>query len=711
MSYPIPDSEAAHLPWLEKSRLLDAPRDFYFDEITQFATKLFVVPIAAISLFDGKRQWFKSVVGLDVSGAARDLSFFTHAVAQAGVLVVPDATQDARFAENPLVTGEVGIRFYADAPLVTSDSVLLGSLCIIDYFPRDLSEEKQSLLKMLAHQISTRLELYRRIADQERLAAERAVMERRLAESKQKYRSLFEYNSNAVFTLDLEGYFISANAASETLAGFAEAGVIGKHFKTLVSDVEKASAGEKFVEVTGGRTVTFETVLTQRGGAEICVLVTASPLVVDGKVVGALGIVKDITERVRLQEQRARELTEAKERADRDPLTGLLNHRAFYKRLQEETDRARRTGTSVAVAMIDLDNFKFFNEVYGHATGDGVLCQLARRLKEVCRSYDIVSRFGGDEFALLLPEVSSRLEEYADVYPNPGSDPAAAICARLHKDMMGLTFQPSDRSSSIPLTISIGLALFPQDGGGGGGGVGGDRLNVVRAASENLRRVKSGISTEYKAEKVRAMARSKIASFTMLESLVIAVDTKDRYTRHHSEDVMTHSLAIAQRLGMSEDEQEVIAVAALLHDVGKIGVPDFILRKPGALTGDEFDAIRQHPQIGAVIVAAVAGLESALDSVRHHHERWDGAGYPDRLRGEQIPLHARIMAVADAYSALTMDRPYRQGRSHDAALAVLKDGSGSQWDAQCIEAFCGAFGNRRGNEASELGVGSSTHVA
>jgi len=173
----------------------------------------------------------------------------------------------------------------------------------------------------------------------------------------------------------------------------------------------------------------------------------------------------------------------------------------------------------------------------------------------------------------------------------------------------------------------------------------------------------------------------------MLSALVNAVDVKDRYTCRHSEGVMVHSLQIAQSLGLDEAAQQTIAVAALLHDVGKIGVPDDVLRKPGRLTPAEFEAIQQHPDMGANIVGAVPGFEEALGAIRHHHERWDGGGYPGGLHGAETPLPARIMAVADAYSAMTTDRPYRKGMPPQKARQILNEGAGSQWDPECVQAF------------------------
>jgi len=173
---------------------------------------------------------------------------------------------------------------------------------------------------------------------------------------------------------------------------------------------------------------------------------------------------------------------------------------------------------------------------------------------------------------------------------------------------------------------------------------------------------------------------------------VTAVDNKDRYTRKHSEDVMLYSQQIAAELGLDGETMDLIQLTALLHDVGKIGVPDSILRKPGKLTEDETLAIQQHAPMGAMIVSAVPGFVATLEGIRHHHERWDGGGYPDRLAGTNIPQMGRVLAVADAFSAMTTNRPYRAGMPQKRALGILKDGAGSQWDPDCVTAFLRARG-------------------
>ena len=190
---------------------------------------------------------------------------------------------------------------------------------------------------------------------------------------------------------------------------------------------------------------------------------------------------------------------------------------------------------------------------------------------------------------------------------------------------------------------------------------------------------------------VQAQGPDGFGELSCLGDLVKAVDDKDQYTRKHSEDVMVYCAMIAAELGLDRSTQQTAALGGLLHDVGKIKIADAVLGKPGRLADDEFATVKLHPEIGAEIVSSIKGLEGISDAVRYHHERWDGQGYPSGLAGEQIPLIARLIAVADAYSAMTTDRPYRQGMEIDEACSILKDGANTQWDEKCVSAFLRAI--------------------
>jgi diguanylate cyclase (GGDEF)-like protein/putative nucleotidyltransferase with HDIG domain len=356
----------------------------------------------------------------------------------------------------------------------------------------------------------------------------------------------------------------------------------------------------------------------------------------------------------------------ALEDADRDPVTGLFNHRAIHERLQTEWERSVRKDLTLSVIMLDLNDFKFFNDTYGHPIGDQVLQTVARVLRESSRSNDLVARYGGDEFALVLPETDA--------------ENARIIAQRIKTRMDSEGFHFAGNTSTLPVGLSLGVATFPQDGR--------TRSELLAAADVNLYSAKlhkESICVTREVQRNHELRTDD--SYSFLDCLVTAVDNKDSYTRRHSEDVTEYSLWIAEELKLSQETMRVIRIGGLLHDVGKIGVPDEILRKPGKLSEDEFEIIKQHPLTGALIVAGAPGMQFIGDIVRSHHERWDGKGYPDGLSGENIPLLGRIVAVADAFSAMTTTRPYRRGMEWEVALQEVETQSGRQFDPKIANLF------------------------
>ncbi len=474
---------------------------------------------------------------------------------------------------------------------------------------------------------------------------------------------------------------VYCNPAFSALTGYPEHEAIGRNCRFLQGEGTDPAARRQVREaIREGRACRVTLLNYRKDGTPFWNELNIAPMHDDqGALTHFVGIQHDVTD-LRQAEQQIRddnlvlEVQKAQleaanadlaELATADPLTGLLNHRAFQTRMRRDDGAECVPGAVPAVAVLNLDDFRFFNDVYGPAAGDAVLRMVAARLREVCGGRDAAARFGGDEFTLLLSDVGrSTVEE---------------VEARLAAAVTDLSFRPPGAAPSIPITLTLGVALL--SGGGQG------RQEAMRQATERLRWAKTGGGGDTDAGRLRTAMLSRVEGFSMLDALVTAVDNKDRYTRRHSEDVMAHAARIAAALGLDGQARDAVAVAALLHDVGKIGVPDHILRKPGRLTDAEFAAVQQHPQMGAIIVGAVPGFESALDAVRHHHERWDGGGYPFGLRGGEIPPMARLMAVADAYSAMTMDRPYRRGMTDAEARAILEGGAGTQWDPECVRAF------------------------
>lgn len=368
----------------------------------------------------------------------------------------------------------------------------------------------------------------------------------------------------------------------------------------------------------------------------------------------------------------------ARQMADLDSVTGLPNHRAAQERFEFLFSQAQQSGSSLGVLMIDVDNFKHFNDAYGHVVGDQVLKTVARVLRDVVRPYDVPARYGGDEFIVLMPRATER--DMADLVQLIGD----RLAEEGHRDNVS--------GRTIPLAVSIGRACFPDDAV--------SRLELVDAADRNMYHVKRSAKSGTPAPKARGLRHETVVEgFDLLDSMITAIDNKDYYTRAHSEEVTEYALWIGQELGFPEEALRKIRVAGLLHDVGKIGIPDEILRKPGKLTDEEFEVMRQHPEVGAFMVGNIPGLSDIVPGVRHHHERWDGKGYPDKLAGENIPFLGRLLAVPDVFSALTTERPYRKGMDWDTALAKIVADSGTAFDPVIVEAFEKAVLRRRGQVA------------
>lgn len=358
--------------------------------------------------------------------------------------------------------------------------------------------------------------------------------------------------------------------------------------------------------------------------------------------------------------------------ADVDSVTGLLNHRAAQQRFEAAFAAARRQREPLSVLMLDVNNFKHFNDTYGHMAGDTVLKQIAQLIRETSRPHDVLARYGGDEFLVLLP--------------NTDPDQAARFVDELRERVGRVGFAEPGTDRVIPYTISVGQATYPHDTE--------KRQSLIEAADRQMYVAKRAGQGSKPAVGRGARPTERTESYDLLEAMVIAVDNKDLYTRAHSEEVAEYALWIAQELALSEDACKTIRKAALLHDVGKIGIPDSILSKPGKLLDDEIEIMRQHPVVGALIVSAIPEARDIIPGVRHHHERWDGDGYPDRLRGESIPLLGRILAVADGFSALTTDRPYRKGMPWHQALEQIRVETGRQYDPAIVDAFVRAVGQR-----------------
>ena len=348
-------------------------------------------------------------------------------------------------------------------------------------------------------------------------------------------------------------------------------------------------------------------------------------------------------------------------RAMSDPLTGLANHREFHERLTREVARAERDGSPVSLVLVDLDHFKQVNDIHGHQTGDLVLLETAERLRAVAREGEIVGRVGGEEFAWILPSATA--------------PEAHAAAERVREAIRDTPFAEIGR-----LTASCGVCDLSAAG---------SPSELFRLADSALYAAKShgrdltvtyspGASYDLTARE-RAERLERATALNALRALARAIDAKDAYTQQHSERVADLAVRLATALGWSMLDAARLREAGLVHDVGKIGVSDTILLKPGRLSAEEYRQIKQHAALGAKIVQEVL-MEDQVAWVAHHHERWDGGGYPDGLAGDRIPEGARLLALADTWDAITVARLY----GSEEALDECRRHSGSQFWPEAV---------------------------
>jgi diguanylate cyclase (GGDEF)-like protein len=369
-----------------------------------------------------------------------------------------------------------------------------------------------------------------------------------------------------------------------------------------------------------------------------------------------------------------------------DPLTGIANRQAVLSRLDEELARATRYRRPLAIVMVDLDHFKRLNDTHGHAAGDAVLRQVAQRLAEHVRSVDLIGRFGGEEFLAVLPETDA--------------DAAASLAEKLRRVVAGTLVRLPD-GHEVTVTLSAGVAGGP-----------GEALRpeiLVRDADAALYSAKAlGRNTVYvfretgdthtvRRSPIRAEARSaaldvgRAAMVAAQDALLATLAGRAPWAGRPSTLIAEASVAMARAIDLPEGELDRLRTASLLHDLGELAIPDEILAKPGDLAASEWRVVTEHPKIGQVVLEQAGALRDAAMIVLHHHEWFDGRGYPYGLAGVDIPVGARIVSICDAYEAMVGGRPYREAIQHDAAIGELRRMAGTQFDPELVEVFAEQF--------------------
>lgn len=394
-------------------------------------------------------------------------------------------------------------------------------------------------------------------------------------------------------------------------------------------------------------------------------------------------------------------MEQANAHANTDTLTSLSNHRGFQEILSTELEKAEKNNSTLSVIMMDVNNISKINRELGHAKGDEVIKLVAEKVKQNIRSNDSAGRYGGDEIAIILPDTDTNEAKYLAEYLTYSLSCCFIDDVGPVKVSVGIANYPQCAKDQEKLLISAEQAMYISQSKGYKDGmsaiISSSDFNfwddmALHSFAEVLTKRHSQLGVNFEEELVNKFANEEISSQHHLEELAVslagAIDAKDPYTKGHSTSVSKYSEALARALNMPEAEVQRIKLGALLHDVGKIGIPESVLKKPTHLSDDEWEIMKQHPTIGAEkVLMQNEALKDLMPMVKYHHEHVDGSGYPCKLKGDEIPLEARIVAVADTYHALISDRPYRKGLGVEKACEILQSGAGTQWDAELVRKF------------------------
>jgi diguanylate cyclase (GGDEF)-like protein/PAS domain S-box-containing protein len=617
----------------------------------------------------------------------------------------PDMQNDPVYPEHVrMFYARSLLRSAADFPLMFQDE-FLGTMAFVSFKPRTFPPDEVSLLQGFVAQVATALKALQMHKEVQRYAQE-------LRRSADQYIATTNLTGDVICRMDRRGNWTFLNDAACQFYGKPREELLGTDSRAFTPPEELEPTAQAIRGMRAKKEPVSDFVNRQVTPMGTRVVEwNGYPLFdEEGQYTGSQITGRDVTERKQMEEERERLHAELEVKAITDGLTGLYNHAHFYQRLTEEIQRSQRYGQGFAVVMMDVDAFKRYNDSRGHQTGDAALQLIADCIRAGLRRSDLAFRYGGDEFAAILL--------------NADSSTAQRAVNRI-KRLFTARLKKIDDLAAAWLSLSAGVARFPQDA------ITADELariadavmyDAKRAAGARgvtredqpieslpyppnlVHETQSGVlSTTARslAAVLQDLGASEIVGDLDLSAIAAvgaASEIKDRYVRGHQERTSLWAVAVADVMGLPPERVRDIRIASLLHDIGKVSVSEAILNKPGKLTKEEYAKIKQHAALGAsVIVSEAEALQQLAAIVRHHHERFDGTGYPDGLAGEDIPLEARILSVVDVFDAMTHERSYRKALSRGAAIAELERAAGTQFDPAVVEAFL-AFLKRQGKE-------------
>ena len=488
---------------------------------------------------------------------------------------------------------------------------------------------------------------------------------------------ILENSPHAIITVDNSGNITSFNQSAEKLSGFSRFSALNQNVDTVFS-YEEITNGS-FAKVlmssrdTGRPIKNFQRSFKLPSGRnKLCIVNTYPISNASNDIIGVMAVIRGQSNR---QSKTVSSPLFGARSADAlsivDNLTNLYNHKYFHERLAEEVHRSYLQNSNVSVVMLDIDYFRHYNDVLGYPAGDKLLSEFANMLSALVRTRDIVTRYGGEEFAIILTDADSKL--------------GFEVAERIRTSIENYPFEGREIQPKGKLTVSVGVATYPANAS--------SKEDLLRVAEEALYRAKHtsksrvalyfSVFDDLKTE----LDQSDLSLLNTIKTLITVINAKDKYTFGHSERVVRYSSVLAEQLGLGEEQVKYIKYGAYLHDIGKIEIGRDILNKKEPLALDEWSLLKCHPQWGADIVKPVNALKQILPQILYHHERFDGGGYPNGLVGTDIPLNARILAIADSFDAMTTVRPYQKARSLNEAVQELLRCSGTQFDPQLVESF------------------------
>ncbi|WP_411168825.1 diguanylate cyclase [Clostridium sp. MB05] len=364
-------------------------------------------------------------------------------------------------------------------------------------------------------------------------------------------------------------------------------------------------------------------------------------------------------------------ISKLEELVNKDGLTGVFNHRYFHDALKEKITLSEKLKEKVSMIFVDIDYFKHYNDLYGHQKGDEVLRCIGNILKENMREHDIAARYGGEEFAIILP--------------NTTEEEAILFADNIRHIIETTKFYGEENQPRGSLTASMGVSVYPDKAK--------NDVDLIKSADDALYRAKffnknrvetyTSILDELKND----IDEKDIELVTSIKTLISVINAKDKFTYGHSERVVLYSRLLAEKLNLNKIDKDTLIYGAYMHDIGKINISQEILMKKMPLTSEEWEIIKQHSENGVEIIRPVKSLEKMIPIILHHHEKYNGMGYPRGLKGEEIPYLARVLTVVDSFDAMTSNRPYNKRKTYDEAIIELRKCSGSQFDSIIAEKF------------------------